>query len=282
MSAQSKANEPGLRAASPTPRKDEDDESEITLTEAKNSIEELLHTIVVIGLAIRRAGTASRHRQADRTFESDSNTQEYEDLKDHLEFLLRLPLLLKDRKASKSPDASSDVSSHNASHVAGPLEIEKIGLSPEQLILLKATLKRRHRIRFAQTQGMKLKDLRLQSPEESTMPRQTNAPALDMSHIKISEAAEGKSRDTGKPEYSAAALEKYAHSTVSKPSDYAAGQSLEQQIQTQNEGVAATIVAMHADYPKPPPTIDGIQVFQCPYCHLTFPIELSEATSLWR
>ena len=264
MSAHSKANEPGLRAASPTPHKDEDDESEITLIEAKNCIEELLHTLVVIGLAIRRAGTASRHRQADRTFESDSNTQ---DLKNHLEFLLRLPLLLKAQEAS------------NASHVAGLLEIEKIVLSPEQLILLRATLKRRHRIRFAQMQGMKLKDLPSQSQEESTMPRQIVAPALDMSHIKISETAEGKSRDTP---YSATALEKYAHSTVSKPSDYAAGQSLEQQIQTQNEGVAATIVAMHADYPKPPPTIDGIQVFQCPYCRLTLPNELLKTTGLWR
>jgi hypothetical protein len=261
VSAQSKANEPGLRATSPTPHKDEDDESEITLTEAKNSIEELLHTLVVIGLAIRRAGTASRHRQADRTFESDSNTQ---DLKSHLEFLLRLPLLLKAQKAS------------NASHVAGLLEIEEIVLSPEQLILLRATLKRRHRIRFAQSQGIKLKDLRSQSQEES---RPIVAPPPDIPRITISEAAEENSRDTP---YSAAALEKYAHSTVSKPSDYAAGQYLGQQIKTQNEGVAATIIAMHADYPKPPPTIDGIQVFQCPYCCLTFPIELSETTGLWR
>ncbi|KAI9774753.1 MAG: hypothetical protein M1839_001620 [Geoglossum umbratile] len=63
-------------------------EPEITLEEAKLSIESLLKLIVKLGSSIRKAGTASRLRNADRT--CDKRKEKYTPLIEHLTFLLRL------------------------------------------------------------------------------------------------------------------------------------------------------------------------------------------------
>ncbi|KAF2148359.1 hypothetical protein K461DRAFT_61553 [Myriangium duriaei CBS 260.36] len=246
------------------------DEPEITLTEARNTIEELLHALVVMGLTIRHVGAASRHREADRTFDFDSNLPEYQELKAHLEFRLRLPLVLGFRKADRNFDRPWALSFEAFSSSSSEL------LSPEQRTLVKATLKRRHRIRFAQTQGIKLKDSQSRQAIEPT--KYSNIADTRSARGRI--ATHNKTIDTIGPGSSAQDPEKLAYSTVSKPSDYAPGQLLQQNLQARS--VAATTVAMRADYPKPPSPNLGIGVFQCPYCCLTFPIELLETTSLWR
>ena len=60
----------------------------ITLDEAKNTVEALLQILVDLEIEIRRAGTASRMRRADRTF--DKRRQDYKELLEHLKFILRV------------------------------------------------------------------------------------------------------------------------------------------------------------------------------------------------
>jgi hypothetical protein len=257
-----------------------EEELEITLTEAKTTIEELLHTLVVIGLAIRRNRTASRYRTADLVFETQSSSPEYDELKQHLEFLLRLPLWLKAQTALTPHEATVD-EINIAGPVSTPLEIDSIALKEEQKVLVTATLRRRHRFRFAQRQGMKLK--KVQPPQNKTAGPPQIVDSAGSASLKPQSGGSGEqNREISKPKQAVPSTYAKATSMASKPSEYVSDKSLEEQVGGQGDGVAATIIAMRADYPMPPSSSDGGQVFQCPYCLLTLPVELSKTKSLWR
>jgi hypothetical protein len=60
----------------------------MTLAEAKHGIEELLRALVDLEIAVRRAGTTSRVKRADRTFHKRKD--QYGELYRHLGFILRV------------------------------------------------------------------------------------------------------------------------------------------------------------------------------------------------
>jgi hypothetical protein len=87
----------------------------ITLDEAKNTVEGLLKILVDLEIAIRRAGTASRMRRADRTFYK--RKQHYAELSELLEFILRV---------SGAPRRNHT----SANQRSAPVNIDKIIIAP--------------------------------------------------------------------------------------------------------------------------------------------------------
>jgi hypothetical protein len=278
---------------------DTDSSDEITLDEAKVTIEGLLKSLVELEAAIRRASMASRLRRADRTFQRRKD--QYMELSDHLRFILRVSeassrerVLSDQRLVSDNIDATmvsptfvpSDAywQSHDSAnqpsalirhdelkldHLLGNLQGNKTFVRPEQEVLILANIKRTDRFIFHKNRQEQLRpekaeksaaDMREQVQSHRTRPPDTQL-----------ESGEQRSHSTEPLLHENARVPSSQHSsgTTNQASDFEPKSSLENAAKIKNPvaapAIAATTIALRADYPKPPK-----DKTRCPYCLIPF------------
>ncbi|KAF7503137.1 hypothetical protein GJ744_004279 [Endocarpon pusillum] len=265
----------------------------VTLDEAKNTVEELLKILVDLEIAIRRAGTASRVRRADRTFNKQKHR--YAELSEHLEFILRVSGAPRRNHTSanqRSAPANIDKivitpasdqsgapqqSRSSANQRSAPAKTDEIDvksaldqlqgenapLRPEQQILLLANIRRTNRFLFYKRRQ---EQLRSEQPRKPVIPVQVRSSRAQPSEPPIT--SEEQLRQSLQPltnQHAAPARSQHSTGTTNQVSDYVPGSSLEKAIKVTSQGVAATTIALRADYPKPPK-----DKTKCPYCLITF------------
>jgi hypothetical protein len=273
----------------------------ITLDEAKNTVEGLLKILVDLEIAIRRAGTASRVRRADRTF--NKRKDHYAELSEHLQFILRVsgaprrnhtsanqrsaPANIDKVVIAPAPDQSgapqqSHCSADQRSAPAKTDEIdvesaldqlrgEKAPLRPEQQILLLANIKRTDRFLFYKYRQEQLRSEQAQKPSQAVRV-QVRSPHSQPSNPPIK--SEEQLRQSLQPltnEHATSARSQRSTGTTNQASDYVPSSSLEKAIEVTFPGVAATTIALRADYPKPPK-----DKTKCPYCLIPFKSEADD------
>lgn len=270
----------------------------MTLHEAQATIEELLRVLVELEVAIRRAGMTSRLRRADRTLERELGT--YDELSKHLEFILKIhELCLRKHVSSGQPLEARAMSGHEAdasrrgptaveqslsSHLVNPtihinavldsLFKNDIILRPEQQLLVHANVKRAHRFAFHKRRQETLDNVDVQHPSATVQVHARPNRKKRAVAVKRSAPLEPQAAHLGAP----SALE--STGTTDHASNHVAGSTMEKAAMTQrrngNIGVAATALALRADYPKPPKKSG-----RCPYCSIPLTIGTGDMVQ-WR
>ncbi|KAI4657230.1 uncharacterized protein J4E79_007847 [Alternaria viburni] len=137
-------------------------ETPIGLQEAKKSVGDILAALIDLGIAIGHdvGGVPSRFTAADRALEEQADGSLYLELTEHLKFVLssaKIP-----RIATRSNEALMRRTSYQ--ELAVPKSWAVVGdVSHEQLILLKANIKRHNRFVYAQKREVSLKVLQVQA-----------------------------------------------------------------------------------------------------------------------
>ncbi|KIW22420.1 uncharacterized protein PV07_12307 [Cladophialophora immunda] len=251
----------------------------ITLDEAKNTVEKLLEILVNLEIVIRRAGTASRVRRADRTFHKRKH--HYTELSTHLEFILRVSEAPRREHAlmTQSP-APVEADEIDVTSTVEQLEGEKAPLRPEQQILLLANIKRTDRFLFYKGRQEQLRSEQVQKPSypqaERVQVRSSSSPARPSNPPTRSEKQLENSLETFTDEQAMPDRSQHSTGTTNQASDYVATKSLEKDMRLTSPGVAATKIAIRADYPKPPK-----DKTKCPYCLIPLRGEADDL-SQWR
>jgi hypothetical protein len=269
----------------------------ITLDEAKTTVEELLKVLVELEIAIRRAGMASRLRRADRTFEKRKG--DYTNLSEHLQFILRVYEASRyendttkrrytnsgDDTSATSPQNHAGEEQHNAKPGANEINIQsaldklwenKIALRPEQQILVLVNIRRAHRFIFHERRQMQLRPEQVQEhPQFALLQTQSALHPSD-------------SRITNKEQYdqllkpvtsqrTIPAPSQVLTSTTNQASHYMPESSLKNAIEAKKApGPAVTVIALRANYPKPPK-----EQIRCPYCFIPFRGKIDDVRQ-WR
>ncbi|KAH8645082.1 hypothetical protein IG631_02546 [Alternaria alternata] len=235
-------------------------ESPVTLEEGKGCVEELLAILIDMGTAIRQAGTASRLRLADRTFHKRAS--QYNNLKEHLTFLLLLPEIL---GTSRQEDKKLQLQSASVLQPDEEDHSRRHTLQREQEVLLQGNVKRRDRFAFALIRANELGLTNLGSDptadaatdEGSTANQKPKDNLLDMGpHISSSKTLKD------------VPISHIAHSvdTSNQLSAHLPNQVLSKSKKTRTF-VPATTIADNTEYPEPP-TLDRTRADFCPYCWL--------------
>ena len=254
------------------------DDQDITLEEAKLSVEQLLRILVNLGVAIRQASAASRLSNADRTFKKHKH--KYSSLIEHLTFLLQLSdisrekVLLDDRGTTEERIQVS-IALEGAVEQQHPLRFE-------QQALINANVKRLHRFEFAKKRRDKLKmpvDKQDSAPdsspqEELSRPQSTPALTSEIQYpTRVPKASSTKGVEKLPPPSS-----QYSIATTNQLSEFVAEVPLETTVE---EIRAPTAIALKADYPKPPKPSNDATGLVCPYCSLTLLSETAQ-TAKWK
>jgi hypothetical protein len=267
----------------------------ITLDEAKTTVEGLLKILVDLEIAIRRAGTASRLRRADRTF--NERKHRHAELSEHLEFILRVsgaprrnhtsanqrsaPANIDKIVITPAPDqfgapqqSHSSADQRSAPAKTDEIDVEsaldqlwreKAPLRPEQQILLLANIKRTDRFLFYRGRQEQLRSEQAQKPSQAVRVQVKSSRAQPSDPPIKSEEQPGQSLQPLTNEHATPARSQHSTGTINQASDYVPGSSLEKAIEATSPGVAATTIALRADYPKPPK-----DKTKCPYCLMPF------------
>jgi hypothetical protein len=267
-----------------------DTSDEITLDEAKTTVEELLNVLVELEIAIRRAGMASRLRRADRTFEKQKG--DYTELSEHLEFILRVYEASRyemdtmkrrdttsgDDTSAASPQAYERAEQHTVRSGTNETSIQfaldrlwenKITLRPEQQILILANIKRAHRFEFHKRRKIQLQPEQVQEH-----------PQLDISRTQSARPHSSDPQITNEPVMSQRATPAPSQAptrTTNQASHYVPESPLDNVIEIKEAaGPAVTVIALRANYPKPPK-----EQTRCPYCSIPFRSKIIDV-SQWR
>lgn len=110
---------------------DQSHETDITIDEAKQSVEELCNILVEMAAAIRHAGTDSRLQRADRTFWKRASR--HEEFEKHLKIILQLPNFLISRRQK---DRQLELDLTNLPSSSTEISQQSLALTFEQRILL--------------------------------------------------------------------------------------------------------------------------------------------------
>jgi hypothetical protein len=284
----------------PTPEKEikVDPSDEITLDEAKTTVEELLKVLVELEIAIRRAGMASRLRRADRTFEKQKGN--YTALSKSLEFILRLPEASRyaedttKRHYTTSGDNTSATSSHNyegtEQHTAKPgnneisvpsilniLWEDKFTLRPEQQILILANIKRDHRFKFHERRKLQLQPQKVQEHPHVDLLRTQSVRSHYSNPLTTNKEQYAQPLEPVTSQHATPAPSQAPTSTTNQASHYMPESPLDNSIAAKRaHGPAATVIALRVKYPKPPK-----EQTKCPYCSIPFRSKIVDV-SQWR
>ena len=221
------------------------------------NIDSAIRNLALIGVAIRRLGKASRSRRADRTF----NPDKYPELRKHLECVL----LLRPTEEGRHPD-----------------ELDPSKLSSLQQRLIDANLRRRHQFLLAQRRSRnqevaqtKLPVLEVTSfaddtPAKDTRPDDSQNPESSLDH---------PSTAKGETPLLAPTISGFSRaSTVEGPLDYAPAKPyIPGTTKTQ-----ITSIASDAEFPHPPIIPEDREIFQCPCCCQSLPVETFKDSKLWK
>lgn len=259
----------------------------ITLEEAMKGVEALLSMLVDTGFAIRQAGTASRLREADRTFHKRKGN--YSSEEEHLTFIFRLSALPRVRgKPTDDTPPEIDISAiFNEEGKGAENRSSQPLLREEQRILLDANIKRRDRFIFARHRGSHLnlpaglQQLTVPDSKANSTPRQ---PGLNMysqqtqGTLQPSSLLVGTTKPGAEPQYPKSAL---SVTGTAQLSNFPSEQFLEKAVKEVHVGPPPTAIALRAEYPTHPKIREGANAFQCPYCCFTLSKDMCTAAR-WR
>ncbi|KAI9769138.1 MAG: hypothetical protein M1840_004489 [Geoglossum simile] len=249
-------------------------EPEITLEEAKLSIESLLKLIFKLGTAIRKPGTASCLR--------NKHKEKYAPLIEHLTFLLRL---------SNTPRITRALGDHVTTqqqiHVPIVSECDKgkqCPIRPEQQILIDANVKRHHRILFARrrVQGLQSGADTHVSASGSTSqdgpPKSPKSPSASRLQYSTTVAKQEKTKSPSPPP------SQHSIATSNQLSNFVQDVSLDKVVGETQVTAPPTSIALKMDYPEPPEFPQGATVVPCPYCTMLLQKEQKEKAQIdqWR
>ena len=221
------------------------------------NIDAAIRNLAFIGVAIRRTGKASRSRRADRTFNPDN----YPEFRKHLECLL----LLRPTEEGRHPD-----------------ELDPSKLSGLQRRLIDANLRRRHQFLLAQRRSRKQEVAQRQLPvlEVTSSIDDTLAKDARRDDSRNPEGSLDHPPTTkGENPHSAPTISGFSRaSTVEGPLEYASAKPyIPGTTKTQ-----ITSIASDAEFPHPPVMPEDREIFQCPCCCQSLPVETFKDAKLWK
>ncbi|KAF4946044.1 hypothetical protein FGADI_11481 [Fusarium gaditjirri] len=223
------------------------DDSWSPLSKAKETVNSILDLLVRIAITIRRSGSQSRLRKADRKFK----VEEHEELQRHL-----VVVMLSHGPFSSDYTFSSD-------------QTDASKLTPIQWRLINCNLKRRNRFLYAQQHAKALDTPANSSAQQdaAAKPEVQNLPARPVSSIPVQ-----------KPSAKSVAIATSASGITDLPAVLPAlpkGPVSSHATRTQ---LSTTVIKL--PYPRPPKVGDDALVFSCPCCCQTLPAGFLE-TSRW-
>jgi hypothetical protein len=244
-----------------------DEDDDISLPEAKNSIGQLLDVLVKLGIAIRQAGAASRLSNADGTFMKHGS--DYVELEGELADSFRFKGLR--RRVTK------EISSQELLEKESGWDHENL-FKEERDILIRTNVRRRHRFLYARRRAEKLRtanalirkepdDIQSNlntapspaSNRDQSIPRGALPRAVPATHTG---SAAGK-RSTTRSERSVGSTNKLS---IHKPAV-----PLPSAIEDDRPLAPPTVTTSKVSYPKGPKLEEGASVAVCPYCRQTIP-----------
>ena len=235
------------------------------LNDICNDAERLIDRLIDLGVAIRQSGISSRLLRADSTF----NEHLYGHLRKHLELLLQLSnfqacVLLEDRQKNQTP--SDDIAS-----------LASTALRPDQVHLIHANLRRRHRFAFARKRASTLafpqgidepialsKALPIQVPE-------LDKPILNPDNGQI--VTESTALST---QQTATSVSQNLDAKVGMISSQPTAEELSIAVST-----APSVSAYAMDYPKAPRASQS-RAFKCPCCCQVLGKAIGKDHKKWR
>ena len=238
--------------------------------ELKREIETLIHCLIDLGRSVREAGSASRVREADFSFQS----QDYNDFKDHLRIVLQ------------SYHAYEAERSDQFETIQAVNDVLNVQLRPEQDHMIEANLRRRHRCAWASYRARNIRisnlshqnDAQQQRSEPALVPTDDKKSTIDLpagpnaAKVRSPQAVESVST------LKTTALQNVPESKL--PDDATALVAIANPpLSTRNTKITADI-----EHPRPPRVaLSGpYQGFQCPYCRDTLPSDIALSRSAWR
>lgn len=208
-------------------------------------VDDSLNQLTRLTVAIRKAGTRSRLQKADSLFDPDG--PQIRSLRRHLAFLILV-----------RPDE------HGNSHFS-KAKLDSERLSPIQLRLIDANLKRRNRFIYAQKHSQKLDN---NSGHPKNTPKGKFRLAKHLRHFDLAQTAFLKNEDN--------ALARDDPQTQSTTT----ATVVDEQIEIPSAQViraATTVVSVTSSritYPKCPPLHDHQMLFTCPCCCQSLPASI--------
>ncbi|KAH7077364.1 hypothetical protein FB567DRAFT_148733 [Paraphoma chrysanthemicola] len=265
-------------------------DDDITIEEARSSVEEMLHIIIRLGISIRRAGAASRLQYADQTFDGGS-----------IETLEIIESYTRHLQVRNYISFTATRNNRPGEKHVGPMEIgvaavhekdTKLNepLRPEQQILVESLARRAHRFALSKqrmgTLGGNLEQDK--SKGESGLPSEV-IPILESQRVEdnttevnqriptpIQVRHDGNRFQPALPAQS----DRSASESVFL-SEFPQGHALTVNTDMDLEGPPPTVIASRVNYPKPPKLADGIDAFICPYCCYSLQADFTGARK-WR
>ncbi len=232
-------------------------QAEKSLHSGVHNIDSAIRNLALIGVAIRRMGKASRGRRADRTFNPDN----YPEFRKHLECVL----LLRSTEEGRHPD-----------------ELDPSKLSSLQRRLIDANLRRRHQFLLAQRRSRNQEVAKRQVPvlEVTSSVDDTSAKDAQPDGSRNPEGSlEHPPTTKGENPLSAPTISGFSRaSTVEGPLEYAPAKPyIPGATKTQ-----ITSIASDAEFPHPPVIPEDREIFQCPCCCQSLPVETFKDSKLWK
>ena len=228
---------------------EEEQAFEATLKKAMKDVDDIFDQLIMLGLAVRRSGTAARLHGADATFSPDMEG----DFRNHLEFIL-----VTDGSTNRNPDGDGGQTTA-AQRMEKANQASRI-VTPVQRHLILANLRRRHRFRYAEKHGRRLAQSMTHSGDQKKTPE---------GHFSSTTFARAQQEPLRPPDM-----------TMPTPSQ-AEGNMLEMLEPAQAPASLASVSMARIHYPSPPPTSPQMGGFKCPCCHQTLP-EMFKHWSRWR
>ena len=228
-------------------------------------MEQIIDHLTRLAIAIRKSGSNSRARKADKLFKPERHQR----LRDHLNLIVL---------ARGTEDGRDDYG----------VAVDSLTIVQERLII--ANLRRKNRYLYAQRHARKLA-LGVSDPgKKFALSTDHDAPTVV---DQVSQAAESNAPDVATEQHSVPRLtvNTQAHIQLPRPvltatSASAVVQPIEpvpQQAATPSQVAKTSITTTTARivYPRPPKQKGNIRYFQCPCCAQTLP-EMFRQTTLWK
>lgn len=212
-------------------------------------VEDSLNQLTRLTVAIRKAGTRSRLQKADSSFDPDS--PHIRSLRRHLEVLL---LVWPDQHAN------SDYGEH---------QLDPTRLSPIQLRLIEANLKRRNRFLYAQRHAQKL---------ESNLGQSKKTPRGIEALGKQSQRSDVNPLSQGGVALVRDGIEAQSTTTATHVDD--AIEIPPEQI-PRSATTVVSVTSSRITYPKPPRFHNHQMLFTCPCCCQSLPVAIGRGNQ-WK
>ncbi|PNP48228.1 hypothetical protein THARTR1_10369 [Trichoderma harzianum] len=272
----------------------------LPMEEELGNIDAVVRNLAKIGVAIRRAGKASRSRRAHQSF----NPDEHHEFKRHLECLILLrpnedqPQLSEVEKSSDGERIDGPSTKSSEKHDVLKTKLEQLAksrmdgldssrLNEIQKRLVDANLRRRHNFLLAQKRSQHLKktaqiELKVDEVQLEVVPSGVTeaiptADATDQTKIPASlKPNDQPTKSKTPPTVTGHTIASTAEGTL----DFKMANSQQRAPTTARSQISR--IATDTEFPKPPSSSQNQLMFKCPCCCQSLPSEDFTSAGRWR